>query len=75
MTEPNAYLDAYQEAWSAPREQEIQNARVVYTDELTHEHQCVDHAYACTVMICRDQREKTCWEHRMREPSERPRVS
>ena len=48
--------------------------------ELLHSHVCGPgrddaHEYECIVMICRDKPVKTCWEHRMREPSERPRVS
>lgn len=49
-------------------------------DELRHVHQCPGtlndpHEFECRVMICRDQKVTRCWEHRQREPSERPRSS
>jgi hypothetical protein len=73
MGEP--FLDPYDDAWSTLRETAIQNAHVVFTDELTHTHQCLTHTYPCTVMICRDRPQKPCWEHRLAQPSERPRSS
>lgn len=47
-------------------------------NELRHVHQCPGtyddpHEFECGVMICRDQKVTRCWDHRMREPSERPR--
>lgn len=63
------YLDAYQQT-------QLKAALDPVDRDLLHLHLCVGpdpHVIECRTMICRDQKLHRCWEHRMREPNERPR--